>query len=120
MQFRGVDTASLADHVRRVSVLDRECMRTSESLVTAAKHFVADGRLLYDEVMHVTSKNHIARVLRDATAIWWEKMGLAVFTSGYPAQTGYAGGLAGEMSITELTPRRQAAREAERQTESQS
>ncbi len=43
VQFRGVDTASLADHVRRVSVLDRECMRTSELLVTAAKHFVADS-----------------------------------------------------------------------------
>ena len=101
-ELQRIDPLWLKDDIRKVSITETYSKRTSESLEIALPLLIKRGKPIFDEVMQVTSKNHASRVLRDSLSIWWEKHQAMIMTSIYPAQTGYAGGTAGEVQITEL------------------
>lgn len=114
VEFQDVDTVDIARNLLSVSTIEDQSMRTSQALEFAIPYLTKDGSPLYEEVVHVSSKNHVLRVLRDAIDLWWEQRGLKIITSAYPAETGYSRGTAGEVQITELIPERGAHYNVER------
>lgn len=95
---------SIIEHVLRVSVRDTESMNTRESIVKALDWFLDDNnRPIIDQVMQVSSANHIARVLRHSSHEWNEERRLGLIIAGFPALTSYGGGSAEEVEIVELS-----------------
>lgn len=117
-QFDGIDRSEFVDYITQISLAEVDSMNTSEALANAVQFLVdSDGKTpMFDEVINVSSGNHVPRILRDCMIMWNEKRGLLLRPSGYPADTNYAGGKVSDVGIKELSDEVTAAYQEEGKT----